>query len=78
MEKSIMPECFADTLLIETLVPPRTGYNHQMGCFKVEKEMRFGKLRDKFAVGIIDNDKHQVKYLEEFEQIDKTYKFALR
>jgi hypothetical protein len=33
--------------------------------------MRFGKLRDEFAVGIIDNDKRQVKYLEEFEEIDK-------
>jgi hypothetical protein len=49
MDKSIMPECFADTLLIETLVPSETGYNHQMGCFKVEGEMKFGKLKDRFA-----------------------------
>jgi hypothetical protein len=71
MDKSIMPECYADTLLIEALVPSKTGYNHKMGCFKVEAEMKYGVLKDKFAVGIIDNDKRQIKYLNEFEEIDK-------
>lgn len=66
-----MPECFADTLLIETLIPSKSGYNHQMGCFKVEGVMRFGDLKDQFAVGIIDKDKMKVKYLTEFEEIDK-------
>jgi len=37
-----MPECYADTLLIETLVPTNVGYNHKFGCFKVEAEMRLG------------------------------------
>jgi hypothetical protein len=71
MDKSIMPECYADTLLIETLVPTTIGYNHQTGCFKVEREMKLGKLKDRFAVGIIDNDKVEIKYLREFEVIDK-------
>ncbi len=66
-----MPECYADTLLIETLVPTKIGYNHQTGCFTVEREMRLGKFNDRFAVGIIDNDKVQIKYLKEFEVIDK-------
>ena len=66
-----MPECYADTLLIEALVPSKNGYNHKMGCFKVEAEMKFGDLKDRFAVGIIDNDKNQIKYLNEFEKIDK-------
>ena len=66
-----MPECYADTLLIETLVPTKVGYNHKFGCFKVEAEMRSGKLKDRFALGIIDNDKNQIKYLAEFEEIDK-------
>ena len=66
-----MPECYADTLLIEALVPSKAGYNHKMGCFKVEAEMKSGVLKDKFAVGIIDNDKRQIKYLNEFEEIDK-------
>ncbi len=68
MDKSIMPECYADTLLIETLVPPKSGYNHKHSCFKVESAM---KSVDKFALGIIDNDKKQIKYLEKFEIIDE-------
>lgn len=66
-----MPECYADTLLIQTLVPTSAGYSHKTGCFKVEREMKLGKLKDKFAVGIIDNDKVQIKYLKYFEVIDK-------
>jgi hypothetical protein len=71
MDKSIMPECYADTLLIETLVPTKIGYNHQAGCFTVEREMKLGKFKDRFALGIIDNDKVQIKYLREFEVIDR-------
>lgn len=58
-----MPECYADTLLMETLVPPETGYSHKHNCFKVESSM---KWTDSFAVGIIDNDKKQITYLTEF------------
>lgn len=66
-----MPECYADTLLIQTLVPPKTasGYNHKHSCNEVAKEMITGKLKDSFAVGIIDNDKKVIPYLSEFEII---------
>ena len=66
-----MPECFADTLMIETFVPPLIRYNHKHSCSQVENEMIRGKLKDKFAVGIIDKDKHSIKYLNEFVQKDK-------
>jgi hypothetical protein len=66
-----MPECYADTLLIEILVPSKGGYNHKFGCFNVEAEMKSGKLKDQFAVGIIDKDKSQIEYLAEFDEIDK-------
>ncbi|HVV03547.1 MAG TPA: hypothetical protein VHC96_04955 [Puia sp.] len=66
-----MPECYADTLLIEALVPSKNGYNHKHSCFKVETEMTKGMLRDRFAVGIIDNDKAQIKYLKDFDIVDK-------
>ena len=68
MDKSIMPECYADTLLIETLVPSNDGYNHKHNCFKVESAM---KNSEKFAVGIIDKDKKQIRYLSSFDIIDK-------
>jgi hypothetical protein len=68
----IIPECYADTNLIETLVPPSQGkgYNHQMGCNKVASKMQ-NDLKDSFALGIIDKDKREVRYLDEFEPINK-------
>jgi hypothetical protein len=71
MDKSIMPECYADTLLIQTLVPTKIGYNHQHSCFKVEGEMRLGRLMDQFALGIIDKDKETIGYIREFDNIDE-------
>lgn len=72
MDNHIVPECFIDTMLIKTLVPPTkmNGYNHQHGCFDVSNEMEHGRLKDKFAVGIIDNDKKKAKYLNEFIEVD--------
>ncbi|MBS1512752.1 MAG: hypothetical protein JST86_18050 [Bacteroidetes bacterium] len=70
MDKSIIPECYADTLLIETLVPTNKGYNHQHSCFKVETAM---KRLDSFAVGIIDRDKKTIAYLDEFECKETVY-----
>ncbi len=51
----IIPECYIDTNLVETLIATE-GCNHQKGCNTVVNTMkrRFG---DKFAVGIIDHDK---------------------
>ena len=66
----VIPECYIDTNLIETLVPPdrignTCGYNHQLGCNKVVDEM-MGKLKDGFAVGILDNDKRKLSRTSEF------------
>lgn len=63
-----MPECYADTLLIQTLVPTKEGYNHKHNCFKVESGV---KGINGFAVGIIDKDKKMIKYLGDFDVIDK-------
>ena len=72
MDLVVIPECYIDTNLIETIAPPRKGYNHQKGCGTVTRLMQT-KLIDGFALGIIDRDKHEVKYLEEFDVvIDKT------
>jgi hypothetical protein len=61
----VIPECYVDTALIETIVPPDKGYNHQMGCNKVALKMQ-NDLKDGFALGIIDKDKRTIRYLEEF------------
>ena len=67
-DNCIITECYIDTNLIETLVPPSRGYNHQKGCPAVAKKMK-EKFTDSFAVGIMDNDKKKVSYLDEFRDI---------
>lgn len=65
IDNLILPECYMDTNLIETLVPPQRGYNHQKGCPAVAKKMK-ERFSDSFALGIMDNDKRHVSYLQEF------------
>lgn len=72
MDLSIIPECYVDTNLVETLVPPAgKGYNHQHGCGTVTKVMQ-GKFADRFALGIIDKDKKEVDYLKECSVVMKS------
>ncbi len=59
----IIPECFIDTRLTQFLLQKRV--NHQHSCNNVVKVM-CTKYKDDFAVGIIDDDKHGVSYLQEF------------
>lgn len=72
MDNHIVPECYIDTMLVQALVPPEKNsrYNHQHGCFAVSNEMELYSLKDKFALGIIDNDKKKAKYLSKFIEID--------
>lgn len=63
----IIPECYIDTNLVETLVFSG-GCNHQKGCNQVAKVMK-EKFADRFAVGIIDADKRRPGYLNEFAKI---------
>ncbi|MDE5975471.1 MAG: hypothetical protein K2M10_00375 [Muribaculaceae bacterium] len=63
----IIPECYIDTNLVETLACPG-GCNHQKGCNQVAKVMK-EKFADRFAVGIIDADKRRPAYLSEFNEI---------
>lgn len=67
-DQSFIPECYVDTNLIETLLPPTKQYNHQKGCGTVTKVMK-EKFSDRFAVGIIDKDKVEVDYLKEFDNL---------
>ncbi len=40
MDLSVLPECYVDTCLIETIVPPDKHYNHQKGTGTVAKKMK--------------------------------------
>lgn len=63
----ILPECYVDTNLVETLLHA-AGCNHQKGCNQVVKVMR-EKFADRFAVGVMDADKRRPGYLAEFVEI---------
>lgn len=63
----IMPECYVDTNLVETLACPG-GCNHQKGCNQVAKVMQ-EKFANRFATGVIDADKRHPGYLNEFQEL---------
>lgn len=66
----IMPECFIDTTLVSSLLD--ADVNHKHSCTEVAREMEWGRYKDAFAVGIIDNDKRKLAYIESFEEIGRT------
>jgi len=68
---NIIPECYVDTLLLETIISGNKEFNHQKGCNTVAKKMK-ENLNDQFALGVIDNDKRQVAYMHEFQEITST------
>lgn len=62
-ENLILPECYIDTNLVNTLVGK--SCNHQKGCPTVFKVMN-ERLKDSFAIGVIDKDKREPKAMESF------------
>lgn len=67
----IMPECYIDSTLVASLLD-NANVNHKHNCNEVAKAMAKGKYKDAFAVGIIDNDKRKISYIESFEEIGRT------
>ncbi len=77
----VMPECYLDTNLVETIVPPERigstrGYNHKLSCNKVVDEM-LGKLKDNFALGVVDQDTRPLSRIKEFELIADKHSLKL-
>lgn len=56
----IVPECFVDTNLVQILMRIK-GVNHQNSCGQVTNVLK-NKFKDKFAIGIVDNDNLQSNY----------------
>jgi len=72
----LLPECYADTLLIEML--GFTYPNHQNSINEVANVMLHKGYKNQLAIGIIDEDKRQPKYFSEFETIASTERLALK
>lgn len=62
---NIVPECYADTKVAEILGQRSGRYNHQHGHGNVAKTMRVA-LKDKYALGIIDEDTIKVRKAQYF------------
>ena len=77
--RDIIPECYIDTNLVETLLQIGTGkehaVNHQKGCNNVACTMR---KNDGFAVGVVDTDKQQPPYWDEFLPIEESHHLSLK
>ncbi len=63
----VIPECYVDTNLVETLVC-NGGCNHQKGCNQVARIMQT-RFADRFAVGVMDADKRRPGYLADFTEL---------
>ena len=73
MEIDILPECYVDTNLVATMlaleVQEAGSPTHCKGCNVVCGNMNSQRLRESFALGIIDEDKRQHSYMKEFNEI---------
>jgi hypothetical protein len=68
MDLHILPECYVDTNLVETIT--KSNFNHKHGCNSVVKAMlEANHLKNGFAVGIVDEDKKILKYTKEFNVV---------
>lgn len=56
---NVLPECYVDTNMIEYLLD--AGVNHQHSCSKVVGQLNTA-FSDRFAIGIIDKDKHPFRF----------------
>lgn len=70
MKDCFIPECYFDTVLLKTILQTKALDNHQKGCNNVMNLMEKGRLKDSFAVGIVDRDKAELNYLGEFDKYD--------
>lgn len=71
---NILPECFVDTAIVNALMKIEGCYVDPLHCYGCNKvgDMMKNKLGDEFALGIIDNDKRQHSYNNNFYLIGKS------
>ncbi len=64
----VLPECYADTVLVEVL--GFTKPNHQLSIGKVLSQMESAHA-NKAMVGIVDDDKRKPGYFQKFTQTEE-------
>ena len=76
--KCFLPECNLDTILVEVLLHKVFSVNHQKGNSSIAARMKVKYLKNSFAVGIIDEDKIELKALQSFTEITRLTKKGLK
>ena len=76
----ILPECYADTALVQLFVPDRQTVVHLAGIPNVAKEMQEAAERENAGVriGVVDNDKRVPPYLRMFDVTLEQNKILLK
>ncbi|HMP94554.1 MAG TPA: hypothetical protein PKD90_16865 [Phnomibacter sp.] len=64
LEKHFVPECYFDTMLVMRLLDTKKRLLHKKGCNNVVNELATGKLKDTFAVAVVDKDKTELEFLK--------------
>ncbi|MCY7421163.1 MAG: hypothetical protein LH478_05390 [Chitinophagaceae bacterium] len=59
-----VPECYFDTILFKKLLQTTKRLVHRKGCNNVANDLDSERLRDLFAVALIDKDKRELDYLK--------------
>ena len=60
-----VPECYFDIVLLKKLLKTDKRLMHRKGCNNVVRDLESDRLKDLFAVAIIDKDKTDLNYLKE-------------
>ena len=76
----VLPECYADTALIQSLVPDPLLVVHIYGIPNVAKELREAQKQQKNnrMVGVVDKDKRTPPYLLTFDTVYELNKVCLK
>lgn len=70
MNVKFIPECFADTALVHFFLKNDDLYIHQRGVGEVANSMKSKAAASYRIIGIVDNDKRQPSYFQNFEAIE--------
>lgn len=72
-----IPECYFDTVLLKKLLRTNKRLMHRKGCNNVIRDLESERLKNSFAVALIDKDKTELNYLKECKVLYDAEKLIL-
>lgn len=74
---NFVPECYFDTVLFNKLLQTNKRLMHRKGCNNVVRDLDSERLKNSFAVALIDKDKKELDYLKQCEVLYDQNKIIL-